>query len=129
MIPLILAASIASVPVVSPRERITPVVVGGEIPTDVTIGVTPSVDSLVLLFPSNVDTLSDDQKSKVKRMRIRKAHAVGYSDVWGDEGYNMKVSERRAKNAAALIPGATYEGAGETSKFGKENRRVIITGE
>lgn len=133
MIALTLSFLLA-VPVVSPTARVSPVIVSGETQAHVSSRAPDSLPTSSIFFASGVDTLTPKQVERLRYLSKwgagRKFHVKGYSDTTGSEKANKEVAVRRAKAVADLLPGATYEGVGETSSFGRNanNRRAVIRG-
>lgn len=95
---------------------------------------TPSQPLRNLYFAVNVDSLEIGQVGRITALRNwaeahgKRIHFTGYADTLGADSANLALSTRRACNAAALVPGSTCEGRGETTEFGadKANRRVTV---
>lgn len=101
-----------------------------------------------VLFGNNLDRLNPDSRSTLAKIArallavdIDKVRLEGHTDNYGDEGYNQKLSERRAESVAAVfreagMPAANIEVRGlgmskpvadnKTRSGRSENRRVAI---
>ncbi|HBO0857375.1 OmpA family protein [Pseudomonas aeruginosa] len=101
-----------------------------------------------VLFGNNLDRLNPDSRSTLAKIArallavdIDKVRLEGHTDNYGDEGYNQKLSERRAESVAAVfreagMPVANIEVRGlgmskpvadnKTRAGRSENRRVAI---
>ena len=101
-----------------------------------------------VLFGNNLDRLNPDSRNTLTKIAhallavdIDKVRLEGHTDNYGDEGYNQKLSERRAESVAAVfreagMPAANIEVRGlgmskpvadnKTRAGRSENRRVAI---
>ncbi|MGV8822298.1 OmpA family protein, partial [Pseudomonas aeruginosa] len=63
-----------------------------------------------VLFGNNLDRLNPDSRNTLTKIArallavdIDKVRLEGHTDNYGDEGYNQKLSERRAESVAAVF--------------------------